>query len=526
MKKIVLSMVALLMALSVSAADLYVNPVTGSDANDGTTEATALQTIETAVLSKLQNDVQTTIHIADNSVITLTAILNFDTDKKVLLTGNNVTLKADDHPGKLYLADEDDNDTGSGSKIISAGANCVLKIKGITFQNGRQVEYLPGGAILFEGILLEIDSCKFIDNQAGSAGGAIAARANSVVVKNSYFEGNNILGGGARGAAIMQCGPADGDPGTLIVQNCTFNKNMTQWDGYGFVINIYDGTSAQNGGGYSNVSQVQVNNCTFTENWSNTANQSVIDLADGDCDLILVNNTFYKNDDCALRFDWNKVYMANNIIIAGKLGIMSYVATDSGRDEITAVNNIVVGSEDPINNFITDACFNADKNANNNIVVTAANYPLSNVGLAVSLSTDNFVPYLAITSASSTLIDAGTDNTSEAFEANYVLPYDILGHLTNNKKDIGAFEYNGVTGIFSAKQVSDDYNISQSGSVIEIQSNTEKSFTLNVVDMSGKVVYMTKASNSVSIDKNSFKQGVHILMFDNGNTISTKKVLF
>ena len=526
-KKLFTSIASVLMAFSMNAADLYVNPITGNDANNGTQSA-PLKTIETAVLSKLQSNVQTTIHIADNSVITLTAILNFNTDKKVLLTGKNVVLKA------AALAAQKDASglpvLGEGNRILRATTNCDLKIKGITFQNGRQVGYILGGAIFFAGNTLEIDSCKFIDNQAGSAGGAIGARAGSVIVKNSYFQGNNILGGGARGAAIMQCGPATGTPGTLVVQNCTFYQNMTQVGGSGMVINIYDSTLSSIGGSYTNMGNVQVNNCTFIENTSVTTNQAAIDVSDGDCDVYLTNNTFYKNSDCAFRLMLSKAYLANNVIVAGKQGIMSEAKVADGRPEMVAINNIVIGTDGGINGGIDDACFTSAASTNNNIINTTAAYPLANVGLASSLSTDKFVPYLPITSSSSTLINAGTDDTSAKFGTNYVLNFDIRNLSKNLKRDLGAYEYNGLipspNGLPFMKYISDDYHISQSGSTLKIQNNTEKLFTLSLVNMTGKVMFSTKVTSSYSIDKNMYGQGIYILMFNDGVKISSKKVVF
>jgi len=525
MKKVILlCMTALLVSFNLNAADIYVSPTKGSDSNNGSLAA-QLKTIETAVFS-VKDNIQTTIHIENNSIITVGAILNFGTNKKVAIVGKNVTIKAAALPGQkdpsgLPLL-------GQGNRIIQALDNCDLKVTGITFQNGRQVGYVPGGAIYFTGNTLVVDSCKFIDNQAGSCGGAIGARALSVSVKNSYFQGNNILGGGARGAAIMQAGPATGTTkGTLSVQNCTFYNNTTQTDGYGFVINIYDSSLGTEGGKYSNTSKLEVTNCTFLQNSSVTHYMAAIDVSDGECDAYLVNNTFYNNSECAFRLSMNKAYLANNVIVGGKQGIMSNnKVVDGNRPEIIGINNIVVGTEGGINTGIDDACFNSAKSANNNVVSTTAAYPIGAVSLASSLSTDNFVPYLAITSANSTLVDAGIENSLALFGANYVLPVDIKGKLTSNKKDIGAYEYNGITGFSSPEYIAENYRISQSGNTFTVKNIADKSFSMNIVNMMGKVVYSTQASSSVEFSKNKFGQGVFILLLNDGTKISSKKILF
>jgi len=516
-------MTALLVCFTLSAVDIYVSPTRGNDANNGSL-ATPMKTIETAVFS-VKDNIQTTIHIDNNSTINLGAILNFGKNKKVEIVGQNVILKAASLP-----AQKDPSGlplTGQGNRILQALDNCNLKIKGITFQNGRQIGYLAGGAIFFTGNTLVVDSCKFIDNQAGSCGGAIAARSQSVVVTNSYFQGNNILGGGARGAAIMQAGPlTETTKGTLSVQNCTFYNNTTQHDGYGFVINIYDSSLSADGGGYSNTGKIEVTNCTFLQNSSVTKYMAAIDVSDGDCDVFIVNNTFYNNSDCAFRLSASKAYLANNVIVGGKQGIMSNdKVIDGYRPEIVAVNNIVVGTEGGINVGIDDACFTSAKSSNNNVVSTTASYPISAVGLASSLTTDNFVPYLAITSANSSLIDAGIDNTLAVFGANYVLTVDMRGRLTNNKKDIGALEYNGITGLSTPEYISDNYRISQSVNTVTVKSISDKSFSMKIINMTGRVVYSTKVNSSIEVSDKTIGQGVFILVLNDGTKLSSKKIL-
>lgn len=522
-KKLFIGISALLLTLNLSAVDIYVNPTTGNDANNGSL-ATPMKTIESAVFA-VRDNTQTTIHIAKNSVLMLGAVLNFGENKKVEIVGQNVTIKAAElaaqkDPSGLPLL-------GQGNRILRAVANCDLKIKGITFQNGRQVGYILGGAVFFAGNTLEIDSCKFIDNQAGSAGGAVAARGKSVIIKNSYFEGNNILGGGARGAAIMQCGPATGTPGTLVVQNCTFYKNMTQVGGSGMVINIFDSSESSLGGKYSNMGKVEVTNCTFLENTSPTPYQAAIDVSDGDCDVVLVNNTFYNNSDGAFRLLLSKAYLANNVIVGGKQGILSEAKVADGRPEMVAINNIIIGTEGGINGGIDDACLTSAKGANNNVVSTIAAYPVAALGLASSLTTnDNFVPYLKINASSSSLVNAGIDDTSVKFGTNYVLTVDTRGRLTNNKKDIGAYEFEGTNGISFPEYVSENYQFLQSKNTLSIKNTSDKSFSISVVNMTGQIVYSTQVNGSVDLSKSKFGQGIFILMLNDGIKISSKKVLF
>ncbi|MFT3751712.1 MAG: right-handed parallel beta-helix repeat-containing protein [Paludibacter sp.] len=517
-KKLFLSMTALLACFTLSAVDIYVNPASGNDANNGS-QAAPMKTIESAIFS-LKDNTPTTIHIAPNSVILASAKLNLGSNKKLEIVGKNVTIKAAELAAQTSPTGPL---LGQGDRIILGRSGCDLKIKGITFMNGRCIDYYSGGAIFFDGNTLEIDSCKFINNQAGASGGAIAARGKSIIIKNSYFEGNNLLGGGARGAAIMQCGPALGDPGTLVVQNCTFYKNMTQSGGAGSAINIYDSSTS---GKYSNMGLVEVTNCTFLENTSPTPYQAVIDVCDGDPKVYLTNNTFYKNSDCAFRLLMNKAYLANNVIVAGKQGIMSEAKVADGRDEMVAVNNVVVGTEGGVNQGIDDACFNSAAATNSNVVKTTATYPLAAVGLASTLAIDNFVPYLPITASTSALVNAGTENTTVKFGANYVLAVDTRGLSTNNRKDIGAYEFEAANTVYSPEYIMDNYRVSQSGNTITVKSLHDKPFSMAIVNMTGRTVYSAQITTSVELSKLAFGHGVFVLLFNDGSRMSSQKVLF
>jgi len=99
--------------------------------------------------------------------------------------------------------------------------------------------------------------------------------------------------------------------------------------------------------------------------------------------------------------------------------------------------------------------------------------------------------------------------------------------LTNNKKDIGAYEYNGViNGIYSPEYVLENYKISQSASTITIKNTSDKSFSLSVVNLMGKVIHSTQVAGSVELSKTQFGQGVFILLLNDGTKLASKKVLF
>jgi hypothetical protein len=102
----------------------------------------------------------------------------------------------------------------------------------------------------------------------------------------------------------------------------------------------------------------------------------------------------------------------------------------------------------------------------------------------------------------------------------------VIGRSTNNKKDIGAYEYNGITGFSLPEYVNENYRISQSENTITVKNISDKSFSMSVVNMTGKVVYSTQVTSSVELSKNKFGKGVFILLFNDGTKSGSKKVIF
>ena len=227
------------------AAVEYWVATNGSDENPGT-EAKPFATPEMAILCVKDNE-ETIIHLQKDATFMLAGQLNLDKNKICTIEGDNTTLKGAEKPG--YQG-------GEATRIFRAADNSKINISGVNFVNGRQIEYVLGGAIFFAGDELNIDKCRFIDNEAGSAGAAIGSRGRVVRVTNSYFEHNYIIGGGARGAAIMQRGPESLD-GELYVDNCTFYKNSLDQGGQGYCIAIYD-PSGQPGVNFAGCSKLHL----------------------------------------------------------------------------------------------------------------------------------------------------------------------------------------------------------------------------------------------------------------------------
>lgn len=452
------------------------------------------------------------------TVITLVAasVLDLGNNKIVSIIGDNTTLRAAEKAGK---------DGGEGARILRAVGGCDLSLKGITFLNGRQIEYNPGGGVFFAGNTLVVDSCTFIDNESGSGGSGIASRGVSVTVRNSYFDGNYVNSGYGTGAAIVQAGVNNGEAGTLLVENCTFYRN--DLNGVGTAISTKDA-----GAGYSNMKEVKIVNCTFLENTSDLANQAAIDVSDNsEIPVKIINNTFYGNDG-ALRVGdiygekGGEVIFINNLVFANASGIFGaegYSVADL-RSPIIGYNNIIVGAERGVNEFIDDECFNDKKDLYNNRVETLASYPLSMVSLATELSTDNYVPYLALTAENSDAVNAGY---STGTYADLIPTTDIRGLAAAGIRDIGAYEYGAtdVSAISSVVADASDFVIARNGDQVTVVNTADRRFTLTVVDMLGRTLYTAEAAGQLTVDKQELGARCVIFVLTDGVSKKAEKVM-
>lgn len=414
----------------------------GSDENPGTQDK-PFEHPEMAIAAVLPNE-ETIIHLQKDATFRMAGQLDLGNNKICTVEGDNTTLLGAEKPG---------NQGGEAVRIFRAADGSKVTVRGINFENGRQVEYVLGGAIYFAGDELNVENCRFINNEAGSAGAGIGSRGRVVRVKNCYFEGNYTIGGGSRGACIMQRGTANMD-GELYVDNCTFYKNDMTNGGQGICIAIYD-PSNQPGVNFTGTKKVVVTNSTFVSNTSSYSYQGCIDVSEGGaCATYLVNNTFYDNDG-ALRFDFQDgapICMFNNFVYANRAAIFTERSVkETERQSITARNNILYGAERAVNEFIDDADLNANAAACHNTLGLCKDATMVGLGVSTSLSTNQggFVPYLPILRENSPLVNAGIENSAEWTDGeNFIPATDCRGYAAKGTKDIGAFEY-GTAGVQS-----------------------------------------------------------------------------
>lgn len=493
---------------SFAAVEYWVS-TNGNDSNDGS-EAAPFASVEMAALS-VKDNTETIIHLEKDATFHVGKI-DFSENKLVTIIGDNTTLLGADKPG---------NEGGEANRIFRGNTNSSFVLKGLNFRNGRQVEYWGGGAIFFNGDRLEIENCNFYNNEAGSSGAAIASRGKVVSVKNCYFEGNYTIGGGARGAAIMQCGPNNGEAGELYVENSTFYQNKLTMGGQGTAIGIYDPST---GIQYTATNRVDVKNCTFVGNYSADPYQAAIDISDNtDCEAYIINNTFYDNDG-ALRifYQMAPVYFINNFAYANKSCVLSECSiAEYDRAAVTAYNNILIGVERSVNENMDDPCFGAQASACSNTLGLANDKPIQSFGIATTLKSDDncFVPYLPINSENSPLVDAGLDDSSEFTGDNAVPAYDVRGLATNGKRDIGAYEYPNPG---SVNNIATDNGICFLQDATSIRVNGATSVSVFSID--GKLA-ASATGEAVAFSTNDLPKGIAIVKATSEKGSSTHKFI-
>lgn len=499
--------------------NIYVSQSKGDDSYNGASWETAFKTLKKAVGSVVAGE-ETVMYLEPGATFDTGGMITFGEGLQLTIVGSNTIVQAATQPGK---------DGGEGARIFRIKGDRIT-IKGITFQNGRQTEYYGGGAIFNDVGTLEVDSCTFLNNEGGSGGGAIATRCEQLIVRNSYFEGNYIIGGGAYGAAI-NCAGVKGaaEGGSIVVENCTFYQNELQAGGQGSAIAFYDNSNDQK---YTNIATARIVNCTFLNNSTTTPYQGAIDMANNDVTrLELVNNTFYGQDG-ALQVgdiygeDGGAVIMLNNLIFGNKAGVfgMSGMTVADLRDPIVAYNNIIVGEERGVNEYIDDPCFNEGKDACNNVVEVLSAYPLSNVALETSLTRDNFVPYLAITAANSNAVDKGYTG---ADYADLVPAADVRGVAAVGTRDIGAYEYAPTSGIFAPRaEVADFFALTQADGVVTVVGTADRALNLSVLDATGRTVYTGVVDGTLSLTRQQVGSDFALFVLSDGaNTKACKVVM-
>ncbi|MFT3751711.1 MAG: T9SS type A sorting domain-containing protein [Paludibacter sp.] len=534
MKKqfLLICMVAASVLSAFADKTIYVAPVSagdgsGLDASNPTTFAQALGALDatgytTFVLPNSgyflfnetpQTGVYARISLPDNS--------------KIIIEGNNSTLEGN----------------GAKLRLLRASTGCRIHLRNLTFRLGDS-DNSVGGAIFFAGDSLKISGCTFDSNASGN-GGAIGCRGgNYVKISNSSFK-NNYLSNSYQGAAISHTGSASG--GTLIVENTTFSNNLGRVNDavYGSaIITAFDGTTRN----YLNT--ISVSNCTFYKNRAGKNNGlpgfAAVDLsylgatapAGTATTATFVNNTFYGNSNCSIKM-WGKqqaLRLFNNVIVGDEYavtsvtgiqdhGIITEFSVAEGRPAIVAKNNYIA-CKVPLSSKIDDAAFATGNSDNNTKVVISSQNDIDVLALSTTLQTSgSAVPYLAITSSSSPLVERGISSMD-----GIIIPATDARGITRGSGsagssfDIGAYEFNNHTtttvegvskGVFTLTQTANEISVAGASSKISV----------NVYLPNGQLICSKAGNNAITINKAQLPKGLLIFIVNDGQKSVAQKVI-
>ena len=241
---LLISITLLFCASTAFATDeaIFVNGLSGNDANDGYTPDTAKLTIRNA-----------TGTVSSNGVITIADGVYTGTANTDIIIERNMTIQGQSQAGTIIYG------TGT-SRIFSIPNGINVTLSNLTIINGNSTN---GGAIYNNGILTVTDTT-FLCNQATGYGGAIYNH-HKLTVTDCTFTSNNAGNGGA----IL-------NGGASTVTGCTFTSNIaTQNDGGAITtdgtLNLIGSTFTSNiatrhGGAIFNYDTLNVTSSNFNSN--------------------------------------------------------------------------------------------------------------------------------------------------------------------------------------------------------------------------------------------------------------------
>jgi len=527
----------------------YVSPTGDDTSNDGLTATAPFMTISkvNGLLSAGQSAI---IYLEEDAVFT----------ERVFFDKSGIELEIIGNNTKIVRP----TGTGGWDQTLRFNNVSVVKLKGITVENSSCKAI--GGVIFASGQDMEVEDCIFKNNSTIDqpiGGSVIASRTVNLIIKNCYFENNKSLTGTGTGniayaGAILHSGVG----GEFLVENSTFVGNTvdkSNSDAAGSAFYFFE--SSPNIG----PARITIRNNTFYNNTTTSTGSggtAVFTLNAGMtvADAYVVNNTFLfdergtgtetpaeiykKNVIVRLEGTAHKLHLINNVISGYRFSVAATTAA-SGREAIVAKNNYAVVMGEHAN--ATDIANGVDGNIviSEGIVGTWDALTTTNInnldanmattGLATSLSTDKTIPYIAIQSLTSPLVDAGLAtyliSSEELIPAN-----DILGTLrassvgkTGDAVDIGAFEYVNNSGsgtILPQNLLEEQILVFQQNNEIIINNNgTEKNMILAIMQIDGRKVAEMQVAGSLSISKNMLPKGALIFMFDNGIAKTAKKIV-
>ena len=481
--KITILMICLIVPFfGISAITVYVNSNTGNDVTGNGTEFNPYKTFHkgyTEIPSGGTLDLTGTFTWTDADETGDAATNGYTISK-------NITIQGQDPSNTILQADVTENT--ADRRVLTLSAGYTVEIKDLTIRHGYGTVgnyYSDGGGGLKSLANLTLSGCLITKNKLhpssnnGSGGGAyLAGGAVNVVVENCVFSDNHNTCSSSYGGGLAICNISN----ATIVRNNTFYQNTTVSEGSGLF--VYGSWTNQ---------KIQATSNTFVENTGGSRG--------------------------AFRMDRRPSYITNNTIAYNQGGLYVYGGGEYGTIDTqghTLKNNLLVNnSTSDFNMSHSTKTWDSGYNIIGVTAGTAVTWDASttiglpaNLNLSLTLednSTYNYSPTLSLSSGSAA-IDAGDGTTGNGSLA--IPCTDQRGYYTNNVKDVGAFEYNGLSNgpTLSLSQDEFDvfsyyYNYGPSG----IQS-----FTISGTYLTGDIVLTASSYYEISTSS-SFSSSITLV---------------
>lgn len=452
------------------------------------------------------------------------------------------------------IGDSSTINAGSAQRILRTEA-ARLVLKGITFTGVK--DYTSMGGVLYfagnanAGSELVIDSCAFENcslTSGADGGAAIATGTNvmNVTITNSVFKNNETEG--YRDAMSGTSIHFQGKDGVLTIENSTFQGNVINSNSGAIAVGIVNGSNMQ----------ARLANNTFYNNTTLGVPVGSVPnvLVKGSGNTAeIVNNTFYfdlrddaegeEGDQTLMKKVYkrtsavnvsetgdNTIYFINNAVVGLRSAVIS--AATTGRT-IVCQNNYAAVLEP--HGYVPELA----NDENGNVLLTARESNVGDpfiadidslttligeVGLADTLSTDNFVPYLA-TTEESPLIDAGTLEYLVG-EENIVPLVDVMGNSRDdNGVDIGAYEYvpEDLPTAIAGTDVAPDLRVYVQAGDLVVENHTDTEFQVTLFQIDGRCLTSMPVQQTAVINGGTLPRGVLLVVANNGTEQIVKKVI-
>lgn len=428
----------------------------------------------------------------------------------------------------------DNNIAMQGGALFVELESGYYNFKGCKFTNNSTNEgslgatnYKIGGAIYVNNASgkfnnMNFDQCLFDSNESydnsNGVGGALSMRVNvaggqlNTTINKSAFINNKTYGLGSAIYTTATGTATSTSKFALDIKNTSFINNQNHQSGAksGTTISIFTNS------GYNSTAQKGIfyltNNTFYNNTNGNTGNRSIY-IPDPKLDINLINNLFLDSPD----------EIAYSLFVQGPTDNIPVYSTLAGRGNI---GDRMGGSL-----FTTNYTgYNWALSSQGNLANVDNNGALLN-------TTPQFnsygVPFLAISSSSSVLIDAGF-SVHDVNVVNIVPQVDIEGKpIIGTKKDVGVYEKEmgpmGITTNFICNNEFGScvsvYRNKNNRISIEFKSELSEQVKVSVYDAIGQKIFENRIKESVTELNSNFQSGIYIVFLYYGSNKTSKKVM-